>query len=406
MDEYCRLGEVVTIQRGTTYKSALLGRPGPVLLGLGSIQKHGGFRGEKLKTYGGESPDNLLVHPGEVYASLKDVTQTADLLGSVAMVPKGSLVGRLTQDTVRLCVIDSRFSVDYVHWMLRTPEYREHCRGHATGTTTMGLARDDFFAFKIPIPTRSTVALIELLVALDAKIGANERSSQLALELADAMFLSAERNSTTRHTIGELAERSILEYGDGYRTKRLEHGQPGLRILRAGDVRGLQCFADGDDFVSKGYIKQIGAKRSQTGDVVMTTKGTVGRVAVVSKTLEPVVYSPQVCYFRVKDEAELHPAYLAAWFRSADRKAQSEMVMYKSDMAPYINLNDIRSLRIPILARSEMHRAGTEQRALLDQFDASCAENAVLARTRDELLPRLMSGEIKIKDAETAADVV
>ena len=31
------LGDYFTLQRGTTYKSALLGQPGPVLLGLASL---------------------------------------------------------------------------------------------------------------------------------------------------------------------------------------------------------------------------------------------------------------------------------------------------------------------------------------------------------------------------------
>lgn len=53
-----QLGDVVTIQRGTTYKSALLGLEGPVLLGLGTIQRNGGFRGDSLRTYGGASPPN------------------------------------------------------------------------------------------------------------------------------------------------------------------------------------------------------------------------------------------------------------------------------------------------------------------------------------------------------------
>src|SRR4051812_36151426 len=144
MTDTCRLGDIVTIERGTTYKSALLGQPGPVLLGLGTIQRHGGFRPDSLRTYGGDSPAKLLVRPGELYASLKDVTQTADLLGAVAQVPATGEVGRLTQDTVRIDIRNSRISVDYLHWMLRTPQYRDYCKSHATGTTTMGLSREDF----------------------------------------------------------------------------------------------------------------------------------------------------------------------------------------------------------------------------------------------------------------------
>jgi type I restriction enzyme S subunit len=66
------LGEVVSLVRGTTYKSALLGQPGPVLLGLGTIQRNGGFRDDSLKTYGGESAAKQLLVPGDLYVSLKD----------------------------------------------------------------------------------------------------------------------------------------------------------------------------------------------------------------------------------------------------------------------------------------------------------------------------------------------
>lgn len=74
------LGDYFTLQRGTTYKSRLLGQSGPVLLGLATIQHNGGFRSDSLQTYGGDSPDKLLVQPGDLYVSLKDVTQSADVL--------------------------------------------------------------------------------------------------------------------------------------------------------------------------------------------------------------------------------------------------------------------------------------------------------------------------------------
>src|SRR5690606_12983230 len=96
------IGDHVELQRGNTYKSALLDQPGPVLLGLGSIERDGGFRIEKLKTYGGKSDSKHLVYPGDLYVSLKDVTQSGDLLGSIARVPSEISVGRMTQDTVKL----------------------------------------------------------------------------------------------------------------------------------------------------------------------------------------------------------------------------------------------------------------------------------------------------------------
>lgn len=148
---YGSIGEFVELQRGTTYKSALKDLPGPVLLGLGSIQRNGGFRDDKLSTYGGDSPERLLVYPGEIFASLKDVTQSADLLGAVARVPRHVADGRLTQDTVKLQLTGTIDIGEVLYRTLLTDEYREYCRQHATGTTNLGLSRDDLLSYPIVV---------------------------------------------------------------------------------------------------------------------------------------------------------------------------------------------------------------------------------------------------------------
>lgn len=279
--------------------------------------------------------------------------------------------------------------------------------GLGSGSAIPSTAREDFYALEVMLPSPyEQRSMAEMLKALDDKIAANERLAKTALALADSLFEQACSSSEERMTIGELADRAVVEVGDGYRTKRSEHGKPGLRILRAGDVRDFRLVPTGDDYVSVEYSRQIGAKASKPGDVIMTTKGTVGRVAVVGVHTEQVVYSPQICYFRVKDVASLGVGCLAAWFRSPDLTSQTASLMYKSDMAPYINLRDIRSLSMPVFEPSVQHRQSKVQSELLDQFDACCIENERLARTRDELLPLLMSGKLCVKDAEAVASEV
>src|SRR5690606_34305655 len=96
------VGDYVTLVRGTTYDGRLVGAPGPALLGLGSIEPGGGFRIGHYKTYGGECPDELMLVPGDIYASLKGATNDGKMIGSVARVPASVRSGRLTQDTVKL----------------------------------------------------------------------------------------------------------------------------------------------------------------------------------------------------------------------------------------------------------------------------------------------------------------
>jgi type I restriction enzyme, S subunit len=193
---YSPLGEFVELVRGTTYKSALKGLQGPYLLGLGSIERNGGFRDEKLTTYGGDSPEKLLLKSGDIFVSLKDVTQSADLLGAVARVPKHILLGRLTQDTVKLEFKSNRPIKEIVFRTLLSPQYRDYCRAHATGTTNLGLAREDFLSYPIlEIPDSILCCFNSLIEPLNELLEKNVIESQWLSETRDLLlprFLSGE----------------------------------------------------------------------------------------------------------------------------------------------------------------------------------------------------------------------
>lgn len=108
------LGDFISLQRGTTYKSALLGKPGAVLIGLASIEREGGFRNDKLETYGGDSPAKISLKPGDLYVSLKDITHDGHLLGAIARLPDYIEHGRLSQDTVKLVFEKELFPRTYI----------------------------------------------------------------------------------------------------------------------------------------------------------------------------------------------------------------------------------------------------------------------------------------------------
>lgn len=182
-------------------------------------------------------------------------------------------------------------------------------------------------------------------------------------------------------TIAALADSGALTFGDGYRTKRSEHGTPGYRILRVADVADGHVDLNGPDFVSGEYQRAIGPKLSQAGDVLLTTKGTVGRVAIYPTGAEQVVYSPQLCYFRVADPKAIHPRFLAYWFKSEAFVRQASHRANNTDMAAYMNLGDIASLSLDL-------PGSTEQKAIaevLGALDDKLAANARVIRTADEL---------------------
>ena len=173
-----KLGDICKLVRGNTYKSSLLSETeGPVLLGLGSIEKDGGFKRGSWKHYPGESDKRILLHPGDLYVSLKDLTQACNLLGAISRVPDDLVEGRLTQDTVKL-ELDSSISQEdklYVYWSLRTPQYRQYCKARGTGTTNMSLSRADFLDWEVPPVSPIRSSLVSLFELIDAKIEANAK---------------------------------------------------------------------------------------------------------------------------------------------------------------------------------------------------------------------------------------
>ncbi len=183
------VGDYVTLQRGITYKGNLVGRPGPALLGLGSIHPGGGFREGDYKTYGGECPPKIMIYPGDLFASLKGATKDGKMIGSVARVPLSVSSGRLTQDTVKLEFNDpNRETSNFLYWILRTPQYRDYCARHATGSAVVALSRDDFLNYPVPPIDATRVSIVTLLEALEEKCELNRQMNATLELMAQAQF--------------------------------------------------------------------------------------------------------------------------------------------------------------------------------------------------------------------------
>ncbi|GAB3456117.1 restriction endonuclease subunit S [Streptomonospora sediminis] len=172
-------------------------------------------------------------------------------------------------------------------------------------------------------------------------------------------------------TIGDLKERGALEFGDGYRTKRTELGTPGIPILRVAEVGDGKIAPKFEDHVRASYISKMGGKTSRPGDIVLTTKGTVGRSAIISGRLPQFVYSPQVCYFRVINQNIIDTRYLYYWLKGESFQSQARSYASQTDMAAYLNLTDIHSLKIAIPEINIQREIGDALGALDDKIEVN-----------------------------------
>jgi len=187
-----------------------------------------------------------------------------------------------------------------------------------------------------------------------------------------------------RFKIAELIRKGKLSIGDGYRAKNSELSPTGLPFVRAGNLNNGFYFEDADCFPIEDLAK-VGEKISRPGDVVFTSKGTVGRFAYVNDETPRFVYSPQLCYWRSLDWNFIVPRYLYYWINSQEFWVQAASVKGQTDMADYVSLTDQRRMTITLHPIKEQHAIADTLGALDDKIELNRQMNRTLEQMAQAL---------------------
>jgi type I restriction enzyme S subunit len=85
---------------------------------------------------------------------------------------------------------------------------------------------------------------------------------------------------------------------------------------------------------------------------------------------------------------------------------QVDRVKGQTDMAEYVSLRDQRAMRFPLATPESQAAIGVQLAELQRLVWNNERETHTLARMRDELLPRLLSGELPVDGVERAVEEV
>jgi restriction endonuclease S subunit len=411
-----RIGDLLSLKRGTTYQGRLVGRPGPALLGLGSIVPGGGFRAD-YRTYGGECPADLMLSPGDLYVSLKGATKDGEMIGSVARVPPTVPSGRLTQDTVRLVFASRDLPVErFVYWLLRSPHYRTYCAARATGSAVVALSREDFLNYPVPEFTSERQVVVETLETIEAKIDLNRRMSETLEEMATAVFrawfvdFEPVRDNATGKAASLPVDLRNLFPSTFQQDERLGEIPEAWTTCSLGDASL--------NFDSKRVPLSSAERAKRPGP--FPYHGATGVMDHVDAYLFDGVYlligeDGSV----VKDDGTAFRQYVSGrfWVNNHAHVLQGKgpfsteylyLLLGALRIAPYVTgavqakLSQGRMNSIPIVKPAgNVCRAFSQLVApWFSRISLLAQENETLATLRDLLLPKLISGELRIKDAE------
>jgi type I restriction enzyme S subunit len=153
-------------------------------------------------------------------------------------------------------------------------------------------------------------------------------------------------------TVQELQDAKVLLVEDGnhgeYRPRSDEFAPTGTAFIRAADLdAGVVQFATASR-ITNVALARIRKGIGRAGDILLSHKGTVGKLAVAPIPCEPFVCSPQTTFWRVLDDRTLDRGFLFAVMRSRAFREQLDAVKGETDMADYVSLTAQRRLKVPL----------------------------------------------------------
>ena len=286
-------------------------------------------------------------------------------MGDVGIIPDG-VDCCLGQRMVLLRPNTSVCDNHYLLYCLQSPSVQHQISwSDGTGTTVSNLRIPHLEALKIPfVPLEKQREVSAILTAIDEKIVKNEAINHHLERMAQAIFteLCSEGKSAV------LSDILTVCYGKDH--KRLSDGQ-------------IPCYGSG------GIMRYVD-KPLYTGEsVLIPRKGSLNNVLYVNEafwTVDTMFYTQMT-----------HPnvAKLAYFIvRNLDLAG-----MNVGSAVPSMTTTVLNSLEIVLPSDETLARFEDTVSPMFLQMQANNEESERLAKLRDALLPRLMSGELSVTEA-------
>lgn len=390
------LREIVTFFRGgTSFKSSEYTPRGTPVLAKGDVKPFGRIEhsGRYADTVAARAANYYFTRPGDLLVTTRDLTTAADFLGLAAcvaedetfLVNQGANVFRVNE-----AVVDRRY---FVYWTC-SDTYRQHIKERHTGSTQIHIRADDLLDAPVllpPLPDQRRI--VEVLGALDDKIDLNRRMNNTMEGIARSVFLKQFASETRRAALRNV----VTDLRRGVSPTYVAAG--GVRVINQKCVRHGWLSFDAcrrhDDTNGRAVDRLL----LRVGDVVVnsTGVGTLGRVAQVHDLTERTTFDSHVTVVR-PDEAVVDELYVGFVLRMSEDDI--EELGEGSTGQTELSGARLGSFEIPYAPLEKQRAFAQIAKPLVQRQLLNDRESTTLAELRDTLLPKLFSGELRVREAE------
>lgn len=282
-------------------------------------------------------------------------------------------------------VLDSRF----LYYALQTNSVQADLQGRATGTTVVGIRQPELRKVRIPAPSYDEqLGIAEVLGSMDDKIAANIHVESLILSKLDAIYQHA--ISAAPSTSRPLFEVFDVGFGEAFKGEHFSQPGIGRPLIR---IRDLKTYRP-QTWTTETRANEI---EIQPGDVVMGMDAEFRPTWWLGK---PGMLNQRVCRVRGRFTG---PAFVAEALRKPLAAIENEK---SGTTVIHLNKSDLERARIDVPSLESLADFEATGEPLVQARVAIALENRRLAETRDELLPLLMSGRIRVRGAEKIVEEV
>ncbi len=425
-----RLGDLIDIRGGLSYKSKYIDSGDAKLLGMGCVSFSQRFLLSGCRSYAGEYTRKYLVEEGDLVIATRQQSENLPILGFPAMIPSGMNGADIIVGT-NLYKVDnqSNFTNSFLFWLMRGEGYRSHVKACASGSTVRMITKDVILDYCFACPSeKEAEAIATFLNRIEDKIELNQKMNQTLEEIAKAIFKSwfvdfdPVRAKAEGRPTGlpreisdlfpdELVDSEIGEIPKGWRTssllslcKKIESGgTPSRKTSEYWDAGTISWFKTGEFcdsplLKSEENITPLGLEKSAAKEwspetILFAMYGaTVGKMAYLTETGT----ANQAVAGISPDE---HFGFAFVWQTLISGRSRL-MSLANGAAQQNLNLGLVKDFTV-ITPSAELARTFSDMTdSIYQRITLLHKESDCLSTLRDTLLPKLISGELRIPDAE------
>ena len=201
--------------------------------------------------------------------------------------------------------------------------------------------------------------------------------------------------------IGQIAD--VIDCLHSKKPERRAQGEPLLQLWNIRDD-GLLDMADTYFIDDHDYEQWVSRMEAVAGDCVITNVGRVGAVAQVPVGLKAAL-GRNMTGLRCK-VLSIFPTFLIECLLSQAMRNEISLKMDSGTILESLNVRNIPKLRFVAGTRKILSSFEQRVRPLRARMEQNLLESRTLVALRDTLLPKLISGEIRIRKADIQMETI